>query len=356
MRTFMKRTFRIGRLLALVGTVLLVGLPQRVMAENESQVCNPDGQVVVYGNVLASCTIEVVADLDIFTFQGSVGEDVTIVLTRTGGSSFSQPCLELRDPDGTTIANPCGNSRINTGPLSEPGTYQLLVSAQNNNGTVTFNLSLERLFPLRSPTPVGPGDNLVGGEINPIADLDTFSFNANAGDQFRLILTRTGGSSFSQLCVELRGPDNSDFVVITCGNANLTLPAAPMTGTYQVIVTAQNNNGTVVFNLSLTCLSGGCPARPPTCVVDPSLVGSTLRLDFTVGTPQPAQLYVGLAALGNEYPFFATIPVPVIDPPVSGPVDFANFPKLGKVGVLFTLTTGTGLTCSDFKTVDTGLP
>ena len=53
MRTNMKstRTFRIGRLLAFVGTLLLVGMPQRAMAENEAQACNPDGQAVAYGDV-----------------------------------------------------------------------------------------------------------------------------------------------------------------------------------------------------------------------------------------------------------------------------------------------------------------
>ena len=107
-----------------------------------------------------------------------------------------------------------------------------------------------------------------------------------------------------------------------------------MPGTYQAIVTAQGNNGTVVFNLNLTCLSGTCPARPPTCIVDPSMVGSTLRLDFTVGTPVPAKVYVGLAALGNEYPFYSMLEDTVVDPPVSGPVDLASFPHLGIVGVL----------------------
>ena len=54
-------------------TVLLcAGMGQRAFAEDESKPCNPDGQVLAYGDVLAGCTIEVITDLDAFQFTTSV--------------------------------------------------------------------------------------------------------------------------------------------------------------------------------------------------------------------------------------------------------------------------------------------
>jgi hypothetical protein len=323
-------------------------------AEDESQPCHQDGQVFAYGDVLANCIIEALADLDVFTFQGSAGDDAAIVITRTGGSAFSVGCIQLLAPDLSQVASACGTGRTDA-VLPASGTYQVVVTAQSNSGTLTFNLSVERLSPLRSPTPIGFGDLVTGHEITPLADLDTFSFNAVAGDALRYILTRTGGSAFSAGCTEIRGPGNTSFVALTCGNVDLVLPAIPATGTYQVIVTAQNHSGTLTYNLSLTCLGGVCPNPPPNCLVDPTFAGGTLTLNFTIGAPQAAEWHVALLAVGSVITLWKA-PLPVIDPPVAFALPIPGFPALGRIGLLSTLTDASdaGLICTDLATVDTG--
>ena len=332
----------LGRALLFSGVLLLSGMVTPAMAEDETQACNQDGQALVYGDVLAGCNIEVVADLDIFTFVGSAGEDPRIVITRTVGSGLQ--CAELRAPDNSiVVANVCGGLSLDPGPLPLSGIYQILVTEQANNQIYTFNISIERLFPLRSPTTIAFDQIIAGREILPIADIDTFKFNATAGDEVRIILTRTVGSGLQ--CIELRAPDNSVVVPLTCAGIDLNPGALPLTGVYQIIVTEQANNQTFTYSLSLTCVSGECPDPPPVCLVNPSFTGNTLTLDLAVGSPQPTEWHVAMLAIGSTFTLWK-VALPVIDPAVTASLPVAGFPALGMIGFLSTFTDDSGLVCT----------
>ena len=86
--------------------------------------------------------------------------------------------------------------------------------------------------------------------------------------------------------------------------------------------------------------------------LDLSVTGSTLNMDFTVGSPMAATWNVFLSVADVVVPLFS-IPLPAIDPPASFPLVIPGFPSLGGVGCLTTLTTGDGIECSVWKTVDT---
>ena len=348
----------LGRVLVFAGAILLGGMARPAAAEDETQACNANGQAVAYGNVLGNCTIEAPGDLDIFTFVAAAGEISTVIATETGGTSFTAVCLEVRAPDNSLIAGPtCGNStvRFEIGPLPLPGVYQIIATEGGNDGAIGFNLSLERMSPPRAPTSIGPAETITGRQILPVTDLDTFSFNANVADQFRLIITESAGTSFTAVCVEVRGPGNTIVVATTCNNVSLdlTLPPAAAAGAYQIIVTEAGDDGAIAYNLSLNCLSGTCPARPPVCLVDPSFAGNTLTLDFTISTPEPAEWHVAMLAVGSTFTLWK-IPLPVVETAVSFSVPIPGFPSLDTIGFLSTYTTESGLVCTDLKRVDTG--
>jgi hypothetical protein len=335
--------------LAALSFALVLGTAAPALAQDETQPCNADGQLIAFGDVRAGCTIEVIADVDIFTFAASAGDDIRIQITRTVGSALQ--CAELRAPDNSVIIpNLCSGAPLNPGPLPLSGIYQLIVSEQANNQIYTFNLSLERLFPLRNPTPIGPGDILLDQEINPVTDIDTFQFSGSAGDEVRIILTRTGTGT---ACVELRAPNNSVVVPLICGGIDLNPVALPLSGVYQIVVTEQADNQIFTYNLSLTCLSGECPDPPPTCLIDPTYAGNTLTLNFTLGTATPTQWHVAILAFGNVITLWK-VPLPAIDPAVSFPLAIPGFPHVGTIGFMSTFTGSGGLACTDLKTVDTG--
>ena len=75
-----------------------------------------------------------------------------------------------------------------------------------------------------------------------------------------------------------------------------------------------------------------------------------------MGTTDPATWNVWMSVQTLTFPLWS-IPLPPIDPPISAPVPLPEFPQLGSIGVLTTLTTPTvGIICSDWQTVDTGTP
>jgi hypothetical protein len=351
----------LGRV-TVAGAILLGGMVIPAAAEDETQACNVNGQAIAYGDVRAGCSIEVAADQDIFTLQGAAGEHAAIVVTETPAGPGIL-CAEVRGPDNSLLAGPaCGipGVRFNIGPLGQTGVHRIIVFEQNNDSTLTFNLSVERFTPPGNPVPVAPGDVLVGREILPAADLDAFAFYANPGDIVRVIVTEAGADP-GILCAEVRAPDNSVLAGHACGIPGVQFDIGPLAqaGIHQIVVSEQNNDATLSFNLSLICLSGTCAPRPPTCLVTPSyasnalVAGNTLTLDFLVGTPEPVEWHLAMLAVGSTFTLWK-IPLPAIEPPASFAVPITDFPPLGRIGFLSTYTTASGLTCTDLKLVDTG--
>jgi hypothetical protein len=80
--------------------------------------------------------------------------------------------------------------------------------------------------------------------------------------------------------------------------------------------------------------------------------GRSLTLDFTIGTPDPAEWHVAILAFGQVITFWR-VALPAIDPAVSFPVPLPGFPGIGTIGFLSTLTAGADLVCTDLRTVDT---
>lgn len=85
-----------------------------------------------------------------------------------------------------------------------------------------------------------------------------------------------------------------------------------------------------------------------------SLQRGTLNLDFTIGTPQPAQLNLYLSAYNSTASMLlAPVNLPVLDPPWSVRSTIPSFPDLDNFGILATLTTAEdGIICSSWQTFD----
>jgi uncharacterized membrane protein YgcG len=86
--------------------------------------------------------IDPAGDIDLFFFEGSDNDNVSILVTRT--DDFVQPCVELTAPDNSTTVE-CDLSadhRIDT-ILDQTGTFSLLVSDWNSDDTGDYTISLQ---------------------------------------------------------------------------------------------------------------------------------------------------------------------------------------------------------------------
>jgi hypothetical protein len=107
-------------------------------------------------------------------------------------------------------------------------------------------------------TTIADGQVFTGSNctLNAIGDIDSFTFNANAGETYQIALALTGSIN-SNICLELYGPGNTVIYPKTCtaynGGANASVvvdQAFAVTGAYQVNVT-ESTNTTQDYDLSL---------------------------------------------------------------------------------------------------------
>ena len=86
-----------------------------------------------------------------------------------------------------------------------------------------------------------------------------------------------------------------------------------------------------------------------------SFENSLLIMDFGIRTLEAAHLNIFISFSNSTIPLLAApASIPVIDPPQYFAVPIPDFPDLGKIGILTTVTTeADGIICSDWETVDT---
>jgi len=199
---------------------------------------------------LVSDSITAAAEVDIFNFVGSAGDVILLTAGKTSGfSSFGSAArVRLLSPSLTEILVFDTNAQRGD-TLPETGTYTIEVTANNLTSTGGYNLGYECLQPL-GPVDAAlvPGD-LVSNSLDMVAEVDVYSFDANAGDEILLTAGKTSGfSSFGSAArVRLLSPSMTEVIFFdTNGQRRVSLPE---TGTYVITVTANNIVSTGGYNL-----------------------------------------------------------------------------------------------------------
>jgi hypothetical protein len=117
-----------------------------------------------------------------------------------------------------------------------------------------------------------------------------------------------------------------------------------------IVPTVASQRGAAYFRVDAP--GGGGPG---TCTLTQTATfsGGTLTLSYTIATSAPANWNIWLIAGGNALPLVNT-PLPGISSATTLSFNVPNFPSLGTIGFLTTLTaTPGGITCSDFDLVNT---
>ena len=204
-------------------------------------------------------TIGAAAQVDLFTFSGTMGATVDLSLANTGGfNPFREGQTAFATvfaPSGATVVA-FGANALKTLTLPETGTYVVRVNASDLVGTGTFDLGLDCRFPLMpTPSALACGDT-VSGSIQKAAQVDLFTFSGTMGATVDLSLANTGGFNpfrEGQTAFATVFAPSGATVVAFGANALKTL-TLPETGTYVVRVNASDLVGTGTYNVGLTCL------------------------------------------------------------------------------------------------------
>ena len=180
---------------------------------------------------------------------------------RTGGSP--RPIAELFDPAAVpidTLSLGDTGDRHTLG-LQASGTYTVYLREAGDDQAVSYNLALQKLFPLTSGDCIAYG-SVVQDPISPVTDTDILIFDGTAGTTIELTLTDVTGGSPTPVA-EVYDPD--ELLATTLSNpdgADSWNVVLPKTGTYLVLIGESGDDQTVSYNIGLQCIFGPCPPCP----------------------------------------------------------------------------------------------
>ncbi len=198
---------------------------------------NPESSTVLgYGQNIGG-EISFAAEMDTYTFSGVAGEWVLINLAVTLGTL--DPQIRLYRPDGTLLCNASnsngGFAEITNCQLSDTGTYTLLVNDYGDIDPGNYRLYLQRLTDAVNTTPLSFGVPLAA-DIALASEIDTYTFNATAGD--RVLIDMAVSSGLLDPQIRLFGPNGTQVCQdykTSGGAAEIADCQLPATGTYQIL-------------------------------------------------------------------------------------------------------------------------
>ncbi|MEM9662202.1 MAG: GC-type dockerin domain-anchored protein [Planctomycetota bacterium] len=219
----------------------------------------PDSTVDIGNESLPSGTtltrVVGLGDIDTFTINAQAGDDVRLAIAEAGGSSNFSPAVNIYAPNGDRVTGTWDTFGFDLTAASVPvtGTYTIVV--QDNSGSQSGDYTLTTLVPdgVVDVNDVAlPSGTTITREVG-LGDIDTFTINAQAGDDIRLAIAEAGGSSNFSPAVNIYAP-NGDRVTGTWDTFGFDLTAAnvPVTGTYTIVV--QDNSGSQSGDYTLTAL------------------------------------------------------------------------------------------------------
>ncbi|HMP81851.1 MAG TPA: hypothetical protein PKA41_04005 [Verrucomicrobiota bacterium] len=210
-------------------------------------------------------TIGSLGDLDLWTFPATAGERVVVrVAELTETNSFS-PRTRIYDPNGVLLITLGGVVDEYAFTVATNGTFTVLMADGSGplTGTGTYRIYFVKL-PGYYSVPVGDeGGELTNGVVFAgaidLGDLDVWSFNACAGDEFTIQLDElTGGSAFL-MQMRLYGRDGILLNTASHQTSVQISRSSPATGTYTLIVNDASGplTGTGTYQLTGTGIKSG---------------------------------------------------------------------------------------------------
>ncbi|MEM7131547.1 MAG: pre-peptidase C-terminal domain-containing protein [Chloroflexota bacterium] len=211
---------------------------------------------ITYGETIA-CSIDSPAETDVYRFTARAGDKVIVRMTNAGGLWSG---VRVHEPNGNEISgcrekNPT-TAEIATCTLPSDGSYQILAyDSFNGTGTGNYHLYLQRLNEPGNTVTLTFGAT-VPGEIATMAQMNTYSFTATAGDKVLARMTNTGDLWSGVQIYDPNGNEISGCREKSPTTAEIATCTLPSDGTYKILAyDSFNGTGTGNYHLYLQRLN-----------------------------------------------------------------------------------------------------
>jgi len=245
--------------------------PYSVFAQ---RINNPIGATPINIGQYVPGNLSVRGEEDTYTFEAQQGDTIFVSASGFGDPSIA-PDVELFNPDGILLTE--GSENADQDSVEEGGqsfgfrnlgggTYTLLVGENLSVATGGYGLMLQRIPDPIGAIPVNPNE-VISGSIDLFGELDTYTFEAQAGDLF--VLDASNSGAFFELEADLYDP-NGNFVESEGNVSALGFQSLLETsGTYTLILDDNNENlvgitGTGDYNFAFELINSSTPAPTPT--------------------------------------------------------------------------------------------
>ncbi len=207
---------------------------------------NEGGALPNGGAVAGTITL---GDLDSYTFAANAGDALQLRVGEPTATAFA-PEITLYTPSGTQLSYTWDNSAaaINVAaPVS--GVYTVVIGDRSFANTGSYSLHFVRAPGANEGGSLANGGSLV--EALTIGDLDSYTFSANAGEDFQV---RVGDLNAAALAPEISvyTPIGGLLAYTWSNDVAAIANTAPLTGTYTVVVGDRSVSGSGPYELFFT--------------------------------------------------------------------------------------------------------
>jgi len=215
-----------------------------------------DGGVAIASDEIKTGTLQSAQDIDVFTFTGTAGHRLAFTNLITSGSP--ETYISLYPPNGGTAETASTGGYFDF-PLSQTGTYYIVIEDLNNDETGSYLFSVVDM----TSGPYTFGADTDGGAITSGAhksgttsgpgDIDVFTFSATSGQRVLMTLKTLSGAGHDGFFY-LFGPNGVGYLTYSSERIDAQLNA---TGTWSVLVIDSNYDSAGSYKLSFMNLSVG---------------------------------------------------------------------------------------------------
>lgn len=200
--------------------------------------------------------IEARGALDVYTFEGTAGQNIYIHVPAYSGTGTIQ--FRLYDPSDELMESANLNlGNLGTLTLPATGTYRLEVGEPNDASTGTYSISITNvpaplIFPIAIGDTISNGVPSAGaGNIEAPGTFDHYTFSATAGQ--RLFIRRVSfTSSLGSVQYQLLDPAEEEIAIANFNLNMIGIVEIATTGIHTLRVGRANQSATGIYSIAIT--------------------------------------------------------------------------------------------------------